>query len=222
MIIDYKKEFRTDAKTDKDLWRAFTDERIMQGFAITLCTGVAPGGIAKALNNSDCYLGYWPMFYCEAMLMHNPGYSLDALMPEIARGVALCIEILARPKKHIPFVEAVIFWDHLICEKLVTHSSPEDFIDAILLENSVYGKFKHTQADIFSINHQSCVQRHKDALPILSQFLKKNTHIAEVVFGNLNREQLRSVAKLYPPEVWKPYCTSGKGNEFMLEHDLGL
>lgn len=222
MIIDYNKEFRTDAKTDKDLWRTFTDERIMQGLAIQLSAGEAPSGMGKELNSPGCYLGYWPMFYSEALLMQHSGHNLDELMPDIAKGVALCMNVLNRPKKHIPFVEAVLFWDYLFAERLVTLHSTQDFIGNLLAEVSASGNYRNFKTDVFSLNHPSCVERHKFAIPIISEFLSKNNQFAEALFGQLNREQLRAAAMLYPADIWRPFCKSGKGKDFMLEHDLGI
>lgn len=222
MIIDYNKEFKTGAKSDTDLWRSFTEDRIMQGVAIKTSAGEPLSLTRKLLNKSGCYLGYWPMFYTEAKLMQNPGLSLDELMPDIAKGVALCMNVLDRPKKHIPFVEAVLFWDYLFGERLVTLHSTQDFIGALSIEILATGNAKNYHADVFSLNHPSCVEKHNKALPGISEYLSKNTLLAEAVFGRLNTEQLRSASMLYPAQVWRPYCKSGKGKEFMLEHDLGI
>jgi len=221
MRIDHLNSYRPKSTSESDLYRAMTEERVMQGVAIQHHGDFGSDEIVRDFKKNKTYLGFWPMFYAEVMMLHNPNDDLDNRVGEFAQGLVFGIANSKREHRHIVFQEAVLFWDYLRNSSQVSQTTTIDMIHAVTEEFSRRPQFQRTLSNLFCLNGDNRVEDHAKALPALNAYLLAHQDVAEAMFKPLKGEFLRAM-NTYAPEVWKPHCKTSARIDMQMGRDLGL
>lgn len=221
MRIDFPNSFKSAPVSESDLLRPASNDRSMQEIAILHAAVLRWDDLGKKFKKNAVYLGLWPMYYAEVILLNDQGNSLDDRLNEFVEGMAFGIANSRREHKHIILQEAILFWDYLHSANHVSETKTVDMLRALIDEMSRRPQFGRTLADLFCLNHPNMVEEHKPAQTVIDAFLLQHTDVAEAMFKTLKGSFLKAM-NTFNPAVWKPYCQGSARIEMQLGRDLGI
>lgn len=222
MRIDYPKDFISEPASIADLLRPASNERALQSLALQHSGDYACSDIGHEFRKIAVYLGFWPMFYAEAMILNKLNEPLDDRLEDFVKGMVLGIESSMRIHKHIIFTEAALLWEFLTNAGFVRNVSTQDMLAGIVEEFRGRPQFHRVLTDLFGLHDINAVEDHHKAIPAWNRLLVSHPAIAESLLKPLKPDLFRNAMGILSPEVWKPYSKTSVRLDMQISRDLGL